>query len=298
MKIIIFLAGLFGKTGLCTWMKNFLMNMHTDYDITVMCQNVTEDFKTELCKYAEYVAYDKEKTYECDVLLHNYQDNAVKPNIHARQTFILLHCDYAKMSHFGAFDGHMRYIAVSEQAAENMRKVYKIDCTAIEPFLVKHKPRKVFRLVSATRLTNEKGYARMIQLCKLLKEDDIRFQWLVFTEHDNKTLDGFPEFINMGKQPNDVVIDYMADADYVVQLSDHEGWGYSVHEALSVGTPCLVTDIPVFKDVIVNGVTGYRLPLDMKDIDLTTILTHIPKGYNYYTKTEELKTKWGGLINA
>ena len=297
MRMIIYSAGLFGNTGLCTWMVNFLANMHKDYQITVLCQNMTEDFKNVLSKYADCVIYDKQGYYDCDVLLHNYQDNALKPNIHARQTFILLHCDYAKMSHSGAFDGHMRYIAVSEKAAENMRKVYKIDCTAIEPFLVEHKPNKVLRLVSATRLTKEKGFNRMQRLCEILRANNIRFQWLVFSEYSKQIAD-FPEFINMGKQSNDVVMDYMADADYVVQLSDHEGWGYSVHEALSMGTPCLVTDIPVFRDAIVNGYNGYRIPLDMNNIPIGEIICNIPKGFNNNTAQDVVKDKWKNILEG
>ncbi len=296
MRIIIFSAGLFGNTGLCTWMRNFLANMHKDYEIVVLCQNIAEDFKKELSAYADCVQYDKNGYYDCDVLLHNYQDNGLKPNIHARQTFILLHCDYAKMSHSGAFDGHMRYIAVSEKATENMKKVYKIDCTAIEPFLVEHKPRKVLRLVSATRLTTEKGFVRMQKLCELLRANDIRFQWLVFSEYSKQIADT-PEFINMGKHQNDIVMDYMADADYVVQLSDHEGFCYSVHESLSVGTPCLVTDIPVFQNVIVNGVNGYRLPLDMKNIDLARIL-NIPKGFKYSLGIDNVREKWDAILRS
>ena len=297
MNITIFTAGLFGKTGLSTWVKNFVYQMYDKHDITLLSGTFGVDILEEMQRLTHCRVYDKNEEYKCDILLHNYQDNAVKPNIHAKKTFIMLHCDYGKISRFDSFDKNFKYIAVSEKAAENMRKVYGVDCVAIEPFLTNHTPNKVLKLVSATRLTKEQGFLRMVKLCELLKPNNIRFQWLVFSEYDKKIAD-MPEFICMGQQPNDVVMDYMADADYVVQLSDHEGWGYSVHEALSVGTPCLVTDIPVFKDVIVNGVTGYRLPLDMKDIDLTTILTHIPKGYNYYTKTEELKTKWGGLINA
>jgi len=297
MRMIIYSAGLFGNTGLCTWMVNFLANMHNDYQITVLCQNIAEDFKNVLSKYADCAIYDKQGYYDCDVLLHNYQDNALKPNIHARQTFILLHCDYAKMSHSGAFDGHMRYIAVSEKAAENMRKVYKIDCTAIEPFLLKPNPKKVLRLVSATRLTKEKGFNRMQRLCELLRANNIRFQWLVFSEY-SKVLADFPEFINMGKQSNDVVMDYMADAHYVVQLSDHEGWGYSVHEALSVGTPCLVSDIPVFRDAIIDGVNGYRLPLDMKDVDIKKIVLQIPWSFAYDLGIDEVKKKWDEVLNG
>lgn len=297
MRIIIFTTGLFGKTGICTWVQNFVANMHTEHEIVVLSATFSDYMQSELSKYAECVTYDKDITYECDIYLHNFQDNALKPNIHARHTFILLHCNYAKMRHSNTFDRGIKYIAVSEDSAEAMRKVYKIDCVAIEPFHVEHKPNKVLRLVSATRLTTEKGYLRMVKLAELLKANHVRFQWLVFSEYEKKIAD-IPEFINMGAMPNDVILDYMADADYLVQLSDHEGYGYSVHEALSVGTPCLVTDLPVFQNVIVNGYNGYRLPLDMQNINISEIVNNIPLGYEINGKsTDTLKDKWGRLIN-
>lgn len=297
MHIIIYTAGLFGKTGLSTWVKNFTFQMFDKYDITLLSGTFGDDILEEmqLCTHCE--VYDKDEEYECDILLHNFQDNAVKPNIHARHTFILLHCDYAKMSHSNTFQKDKRYIAVSEEAAEHMRKAYGIDCIAIEPFLVSHTPNRVLKLVSATRLTKEKGFLRMVKLCELLKANDIRFQWLVFSEYDKKIAD-MPEFICMGQQPNDVVMDYMADADYVVQLSDHEGWGYSVHESLSLGTPVLVTGISVFNNVVKDGYNGYKLPLDMNDIDIKYIVSNIPKGFSYKAQVKELQTKWGGLLNA
>jgi len=296
MHIIIYTAGLFGKTGLSTWVKNFVYQMFDKYEITLLSGTFGNDILEEmqLCTHCE--VYDKDEEYECDILLHNFQDNAVKPNIHARQTFILLHCDYAKMSHSNTFQTDMKYITVSEEATEHMRKAYKIDCIAIEPFLVSHTPNRVLKLVSATRLTKEKGFLRMVKLCELLKANEIRFQWLVFSEYDKKIAD-IPEFICMGQRPNDVVMDYMADADYTVQLSDHEGWGYSVHESLSMGTPCLVTDIPVFRDVITNGYNGYRLPLDMADIDIDGIVKAIPKSFVYGSKIDTLKDKWGRIFN-
>ena len=296
MHIIIYTAGLFGKTGLSTWVKNFVYQMFDKYDITLLSGTFGDDILEEmqLCTHCE--VYDKDKQYECDILLHNFQDNAVKPNIHARQTFILLHCDYAKMSHSNTFQTDMKYIAVSEEAAEHMRKAYKIDCKAIEPFLVSHSPQKVLKLVSATRLTIEKGYLRMVKLCELLKANNIRFQWIVFSEYDKKIAD-MPEFICMGQQPNDVVMDYMADADYTVQLSDHEGWGYSVNESLSVGTPVLVTGISVFDSVVKDGYNGYKLPLDMQDINIDRIVNNIPKKFVYASQIDNLIDKWGRIFN-
>ena len=165
-----------------------------------------------------------------------------------------------------------------------MRNVYGVDCEAIEPFKIGYMPKPVLKLVSATRMTVEKGYNRMVKLCNLLRENGIRFIWLVFTD-SFKPIEGFPEFINMGSQPNEVVRDYMANADYTVQLSDHEGYCYSVHESLSAGTPCLVTDIPIFRNAITNDYNGYLLPLDMQNINISEIVNYIPLGYEMNGKS-------------
>lgn len=301
MNIIVYAVGLFGKTGICTWVHNFCANMYKDHSILVLSNTFSDDILKSLKAYVECQVYDKNQEYTCDLYIHNYQDNEIRQNIKAEKTYVVLHCDYAAMSHMPDFDRNQKYIAVSVEAARNMRNAYGLDCKAISPFMMEYRPKPILKLVSATRLTNEKGFLRMLKLCELLRANNIRFQWLVFAETP-KHLGDYPEFINMGSQPNDVVMDYMADADFVVQLSDHEGYCYSVHEALEVGTPCLVTDIPIFRDVIANGYNGYRLPLDMQGIDITEILKSRPLGYelNKYSadkySADDLRLQWEKLF--
>lgn len=292
--IIIFTAGLLGKTGIYTWIRNYLLNMRGDYGITILSSNYEDNILADLNSLAKCEIFDKDKQYDCDIYLHNYQDNDFKVNIHARDRFILLHCDYAEIGHLKTLQTDYSYIAVSDTAAKGMSEKFGINCIAIEPFLNEYKPKRVYKFVSATRIHKTKGWDRMMQLCKLLTDKGIRFQWLLFTDERTKPMP-YTGFINMGGQPNEVVMDYMADADYVVQLSDHEGFCYAVHEALSVGTPVLVTDIPVFKCIDENR--GYRLPLDMENIDIDKILTCIPKAYGCSTNNQTLKSVWKGLLN-
>ena len=293
-RIIIFTAGLVGKTGIYTWVRNFCINMRDEYEITIMCQTFENSILEDLMQLAKCDIYDKDRQYTCDIYLHNYQDNDFKGNINARHRFILLHCDYAEIGHLKTLDKAYKYIAVSETSAKGMTDKFGINCIAIEPFLAEHKPKRVYKFVSATRIHRTKGWDRMMELCRLLTERGVRFQWLLFTDERTKPMP-YTGFLNMGAQPNDVVLDYMADADYVVQLSDHEGFCYSVHESLSVGTPCLVSDIPVFQGVITNGYNGYRLALDMNiDILLDYILRDIPKGFDY--QKTNVKDKWKGIL--
>ena len=298
-QIIIFTAGLLGKTGIYTWVRNFVLNMRGKYDITILCQTFGNEILEDLMCFAKCDIYDLNRQYDCDIYLHNYQDNDFKGNIHARDRFMLLHCDYAEIGHLKTLQTDYRYIAVSETSAKGMSEKFGINCIAIEPFLTDYKPKRVYKFVSATRIHRTKGWDRMMQLCKILSDNGIRFQWLLFTDERTKPMP-YTGFVNMGAQPNEVVMDYMADADYVVQLSDNEGWCYSVHEALKMKVPVIVTDIPVFRDVVVNGINGYRCSLDMTKVPLDDILHRKPffLGSKDELDSDTLKRKWKEILGT
>ena len=66
--------------------------------------------------------------------------------------------------------------------------------------------------------------------------------------------------------------DYIADADYLVQLSDTEAFSYSILESLCLGTPVIITPIPSSIEMgVKNGINGYILDFSMKDIPITQI---------------------------
>ena len=74
------------------------------------------------------------------------------------------------------------------------------------------------------------------------------------------------------REPRLDIIDFIADADYFVQLSDAEGFCYSVVESLSVGTPVIVTDFKVAREIgVQDRVNGFILPMDMSDIPIDDI---------------------------
>lgn len=71
---------------------------------------------------------------------------------------------------------------------------------------------------------------------------------------------------------------YIADCDYLVQLSDTEGYPYSILESLCLGTPVITTPIPSIEEM--NPI-GYTLPYDMKEIPIQDIYKKIPKVKDY-----------------
>ena len=135
--------------------------------------------------------------------------------------------------------------------------------TLYNPIMI-DEPLPVLRLVSATRLSLEKGLKRMEFLAERLRERGILFTWLVFTtlDGDSKT-DGF-----IYMKPTLDILGYIKDADVLVQLSDTEGYSYTIVESLLLGTPVAVTNFPVAEEMgIKNDVNGYIFKMDMSNAD-------------------------------
>lgn len=115
----------------------------------------------------------------------------------------------------------------------------------------------------------------MQTMAKMLRDAGIKFIWNVFT--NSKVESDFEEF-HFFKQRLDVV-DYIADADYTVLLSDSEGLPYTVQESLQYQVPCIVTDVGGCTELIKDGINGYVVPLDM-NFNVNKLL-NIPKCPEY-----------------
>jgi hypothetical protein len=133
--------------------------------------------------------------------------------------------------------------------------------------------------------THSKSYKRfcytyIYKVRKKLNEKGIPFLWLYFS---NRDVAGAPKnMIRM--QPTSNVIDYIAKATYLVQLSDHEAFCYSIVEALTMGVPVITTPISVLPEIgVQDGQNAHVVPFNM-DFDVE-ILLDVPKfEYSYDNK--------------
>ena len=303
--IIIYTNSLTATCGIVTWTLNFCEQLSKSHKIKVVSMMFRPDIRKELELYADTEVYSPALTYRCRTLIQNYQIDGIPSNFMAAQTYIVLHCDYSDPD-FGLIeypDRKVKYIAVSEVAAGRIRERFNIDCMAIKPFLSTKKLfRRIFKFVSATRLTRDKGIERMKKLAGMFKDAGVRFQWLIFCDRDITSVSfrsDYPELIVANSVSNYEMLDYMKEADFVIQLSDSEGFCYAVHEALLVGTPVIVTDIPVF-DMVIDGYNGYKVPLDIENhfINVLNMVMNIPKDFDYDPETYETRQKWINILGG
>ena len=211
--------------------------------------------------------------------------------IQAEEYIQVIHADFLVLKNVirPKVDKRFRYIAVSENNAVTYEQVCGIRPEVCYNPITLDKPRKVLHLISATRLGFEKGLGRMQQLAKALDDAGVRYVWTIYTDTAGRPIDS-PNVIYAGTRLD--IRDYIADADYLVQLSDTEGYPYSLLEALSLGTPVIVTDLPSNPDSqVVDGVNAIVLPFDMSEIPVD----RIAKGLKRF-KYKPREDGWGDIL--
>ncbi len=259
-----------------------LAKKYKNYDLTIFYRYADPNQLRRLRKYARCIQFVGQEIY-CEKVFFNYGMDIID-NVHAKKYYCVIHADYEAMKKSNPNFKPVihpkinEYIGVSKRACAGFTAVTGKKCTlSYNPF-IPEKPKKVLRLISATRLTREKGKERMIKLAAMLDNAGIPYIWTVFT-NDTKAIDN-PNVIYM--KPRFDITNYIADADYLVQLSDNEGYCYSVVEALSIGTPVIVTHCPVFDEIgLKDKVNCYLLDFDMQKVPIEDIYNKIPKNFTY-----------------
>lgn len=278
LKNVIYFPSINAVGGIETYCYEMGLKYGTDYDITLLFRNGDPAMLAKIANTCRVVQYRDGDEIECDVFIFGWGYDIID-HVKAKEYIQTFHADYINRHLNPCNDPRVtRRFGVAENTTRGIVEHYGLDMeTMYNPYTPK-KPRKVLKLVSATRLTPEKGFDRMVVLASKLDEAGIPFHWLVFTDRPrqfpNKNVTVLPARLD--------VLDFVADADYLVQLSDTEGYSYSIVEALSVGTPVIVTDIPVAAEQgVENGKTGFILPFDMSDVPVDAIY----KGLKRFTYT-------------
>ena len=266
-----------------------LTRKYKDLDITVIYKTGHWKQIERIARNVRIVKYHGEKI-KCKKFFCNY-DIDIIDNVEAEEYIEVIHAMYKT----NRLKPHIHeklteYFAVSEIAAKEWEELTGIKPKVIRnPLQVLDEEKKpVLFLVSATRLTYEKGKDRMEKLGKMLNDKGIEYLWLIFT-NDTDAIDN-PNICYMKPKLN--VRNYLSGLKncgnvYGVQLSDCEGDCYFTRECEALGIPLLITPLPSFKEQgLKDGVNCYYLPFDMKDIDIDKIASKIPK-YDPYIRDDK-----------
>lgn len=279
MKNVFYFRHINSIGGIETFFYN-LAKKYKDKDITIFYQTGDKEQIERLKKYVRVKKYNGEKI-ECEKAFFNFNLDIID-NVKAKEYIQIAHGDYKSM-HIkpNTHQKITKYIGVSKLVCNTFKEITGAETELCYNPIETVKPRKVLNLISATRLTSEKGKERMAKFAAMLDNADIPYQWIIYT--DNLHAIQNPNIIF--KKPRLDIIDYIANADYLVQLSDNEGYCYSVVEALSVETPVIVTECPVFKELGVNKSNGFVLDFELKNVPIKEIYKGLDK-FDYKPKAD------------
>jgi hypothetical protein len=266
-----------------------LAKLFQDYDFVIYYRNIPMNQLERLQKYVRCVKYQGEKL-RCKKFFMNY-DISIIDNVEADEYIEIVHCVFKhNVLKPHVHDKITKYYAVGKEACESFKEITGKECEVLHNPLQIDKPAKILKLISATRLARDKGKIawRMQRLANELDANNIPYQWLIFT--NGQHLIGGKGIVYC--EPRLDIRNFIAECDYLVQLSDTEAFCYSVLESLYLKTPVIVTPIPCFDEMgVESGKNGYILDFDMKEIPIFDIYNKIPK-FEY----TPLENEWQDMI--
>lgn len=290
-QVVIWTDTTFALGGIETFIYSFCRNMCELYDIMVLYNKMDSKQIDRLRPYVRVERLDKDKKIICDTVIVNRITDTVPENVKFNQKIQMVHC-CKLIDSWKVPTNADHIIAVSDVVRKSYPQTDESNCEVINNFTFPEKTQKALRLVSGTRLTFEKGRTRMSQLATLLRDYGIPFIWTVFTDKSlNFNIEGVVQM-----KPTLDIKSYMLASDYVVQLSDSEGFCYSIVEALEMGIPVLTTPLDVLSELgFEDGVHGYILPFDMENIDVKKIVNGVPT-FKYNNKNKTKIKQWQKVL--
>lgn len=270
--------------GIETMTYNLLKKYSKKKDILVLYGRGHINQLKRLNEVGRVEKYDERRVYRCKKCFVTYE-SLVPDNIIADT--------YARVSHGDLFEITKNgWNPVKDQKITEDYGVSKNTCKSSEwyfgtkcrycpnPF-VKQEPKPLLKLISPQRMTWEKGVHRIQEIARQLDEHNIPFQWTIMCNAKDKLADiDNPSIVWMKSRLD--ISSYVKDSDYLVLVSDCEGCPMSPQEALMMGVPIIVTDLPCYGDLGIDSRHGFFLDLELNNLDVEEI----------YKKKGTFKFEW------
>lgn len=291
-QVVIYIDKLNTITGISTWIYNFCQNMKDKKDILVVYNEMDS---SQLMRLIPLVKIEKlhSRNIVCDVLIMCSVKNSIPKSIKYKKSVQIVH---TCKNHLPLPHDRDMIVNVSQASKDS----FKINSTVIPNFA--YQDDKGLLLVSTARIgASDKGEndKRMVELARILNNHRVKYKWLYFA--DKALKDAPANMIRM--QPTLDISIWISRADYIINLSDQEGFCYSIVEALQAGVPVITTDIKVLKEIgFKDNYNGYKLPFNFTDKDVAPIIDDLVncslKGFDYQYDNLAVADKWMEILGA
>ena len=250
--------------GVETYEYELVKKYYSTKDITIFYETGDSNQIRRLKEFVRVVKWSGENL-KCEQLFVNYGFRPFIDHCEAKEYYQVIHADYLTQGLTPQLDDRFTYICVSKLVRDNFQILTGLPdeklLVSYNPIEVTEEERKPSLILgSFTRLTKEKGKERMRILAQKLDSlPNFHYLWLIYTNDTN----AIPSKNVAYMSPNLESRNIMAACDFVVQLSDCEGYSYTINEAKHV-TRVLRTP---FKSADEMGGNDLILNFDLSNID-------------------------------
>lgn len=252
------------------------------YDITIFYEIADPKQLEKLKRFVRCKKHVPGEKIKCKRAFFNFNLDMIS-DVEAEEYYFVSHANYEELHrvHGGyippiANEKLTHYIGVSQFSTDKLNEYAEYIGSKIRakkcynPLTLEPKE-KVVHLVSAGRLDDEvKGGKRTLKLIEALdkycEKTGKHYMWSIFTNPTDK-INTLSKNIAIMK-PRVDVRPYIADADYVLQLSnDMETYCYTINEALGYGVPIVTTPLSILKELPITDNEHIVLDWDCKNAD-------------------------------
>lgn len=259
--------------------EQFLYEIAKKYhkkDITILYDKADRSQLARLKKIVRCIQREPGETYKAKRAFYNFNLEAID-QIEADEHIFITHAIYQNIALIPPVNHPKltRWIGVSKYACREIEKYAKslgkdIKAELCYNPLTLEKPKPILKIISAGRLDDiVKGGARTTKLIEAVeeyaKDNGKKYIWFIFSNPDTKIKTNNPNLVYM--EPRTDVRDYIANSDWLVQLSDDmESFGYSINEALGYGVGVVHTPLSVIPELKVPKGATLKCDYDMENV--------------------------------
>lgn len=250
--------------GIETAVYNACMQLKDIYDVVFIYDTCDLKQLKRLSKIVKCVKYENQKI-KCDVFTYyGVNPQKIENTLDAKIVHQHICNDMASVAVGYVPSPKTTLITADSQAsAIAFTNKYHRECKVLHNLFITEEQKKVLHLMSATRLSPEKGAKRMLEFAKRLNQKGILFEWIVFT--NDLPLEEVPGFIYT--KPRLDVTQFMWGKDFGIQLSDTESWGCTVTEFLDRNVPVICTEWASVREQVEDDINGYILKKDLSNMN-------------------------------
>jgi len=204
-----------------------------------------------------------------------------------------------------------KYIVLTEFSKEKFSRTLPEKKLIVKPNFIEFNreipPEDDFRkencFLYVGRVSKEKGVNILLKAWERFNKDGTEKLVIIGDgpELDEMKKIGGDGVVFLGKQPSNIVMNYMRRAKYLVVPSIwYEGFPMTIVEALSVGTPIITSKLGSLKEIVIDGVNGFHFePSSVEELSEVLERANDYKDYTYLCKSakKEFTDKYSPKVN-